>query len=223
MKKKDGLELVDLLRRAIISGEYKPRERLVENELAQKYAVSRTPVREALKHLEALGLVKMERYKGAMVADINPREIKGMHIVRAGLEGMATGLACEHMTPEDVAALRQYEQDMDRAVEKDDIQAFSEANELFHLLIFEKNGNQFLRDMILNLLKRSWYEPSTSWKGLGDVPLIMEGHRHMLKVLENHDVQAARDAAEKHIMDAIAVNEAQGRYYEVGMSAFKEA
>lgn len=223
MNKKDSLELADLLRRAIICGEYKPRERLVENELAQKYAVSRTPVREALKHLEALGLVKMERYKGAMVADINPREIKEMHVVRAGLEGMSAGLACEHVTPEDLATLRGYEEDMERAVETNDIQAFSTANERFHMLIFDKSGNQFLRDMILNLLKRSWHEPSTSWKGLGDVPLTMAGHRRILQAMESRNARDARDAAEQHILDAIAVNEAQGRYHEAGIPVFKEA
>ena len=86
MKKTDSLELADLLRRSIINGEYKPRERLVETELARKFSVSRTPVREALKHLEALGMVKMERYKGAMVADISQQEIKEMLYVRANLE-----------------------------------------------------------------------------------------------------------------------------------------
>lgn len=207
MKKTDSLELADLLRRAIINGEYKPRERLVEMELAQKYSVSRTPVREALKHLEALGLVKMERYKGAMVADISQQEIREMLYVRATLEGMAAGLACTNMTQEDLQLLASYQAAMEQAVADDDVTRFSANNERFHYLIFEKSGNHYLYDTITQLLKRSWHEPSTSWKGLGDIPLTLEGHRRILKAIADRDVAEARAASEKHILDAIAINE----------------
>ena len=134
MKKTDSLELADLLRRAIINGEYKPRERLVEMELAQKYSVSRTPVREALKHLEALGLVKMERYKGAMVADISQKEIREMLYVRATLEGMAAGLACTNMKQSDLQQLASYQAAMEKAVSDGNVKQFSANNEQFHQL-----------------------------------------------------------------------------------------
>ncbi|MDY3817142.1 MAG: GntR family transcriptional regulator [Candidatus Limiplasma sp.] len=222
MKKTDSLELADLLRRSIINGEYKPRERLVETELARKFSVSRTPVREALKHLEALGMVKMERYKGAMVADISQQEIKEMLYVRANLEGMAAGLACANMTPDDLQRLRAYQQAMERAVEEDDVKRFSANNEQFHYLIFEKSGNRYLYETITGLLKRSWYEPSTSWKGLGDIPLTLDGHRRILRAIETRDVREAREAAEKHILDAIAINEAQNRAYK-GMAGSRDA
>ena len=64
-------ELVDYIRRAILAGKYKPREHLVEKELSDYYHVSRTPIREALRQLETMGLVVREKHKGAMVADID--------------------------------------------------------------------------------------------------------------------------------------------------------
>ena len=80
-----------------------------------------------------------------------------------------------------------------------------------------------LRYINLKRVKRCWHEPSTSWKGLGDVPLTMAGHRRILQAMESRNARDARDAAEQHILDAIAVNEAQGRYHEAGIPVFKEA
>ena len=193
-KTNESSELVDLLRRAIITGELKPRERLVETALAEKYHVSRTPVREAIKHLEALGLVTLERYKGAVVADIDLGLIREMQIVRASLEGLAAALAADNLKDEDF--LR-------------DIRLFSEYNERFHDLIYEGSGNRFLLDTIRNLLKSSWHEPGTSWKGLGDVSLIMAGHKQILSGLRERDPDKARQAAERHILDAIRIHDLQ--------------
>ena len=79
-------ELVDYIRRAILAGKYKPREHLVEKELSDYYHVSRTPIREALRQLETMGLVVREKHKGAMVADIDLKTIHEMQDVRACLE-----------------------------------------------------------------------------------------------------------------------------------------
>ena len=86
-------EIAELLRDAIISGELKPRERLIEMDLSARYNVSRTPIREAIRNLEAAGLVKLIPYKGAIVADVDVAEIQSIYEVRATLEGMATSVA----------------------------------------------------------------------------------------------------------------------------------
>ncbi len=208
-KTNESSELVDLLRRAIITGELKPRERLVETALAEKYHVSRTPVREAIKHLEALGLVTLERYKGAVVADIDLGLIREMQIVRASLEGLAAALAADSLKDEDFLRLEAFQKEMEYAARSRDIRLFSEYNERFHDLIYEGSGNRFLLDTIRNLLKSSWHEPGTSWKGLGDVSLIMAGHKQILSGLRERDPDKARQAAERHILDAIRVHDLQ--------------
>lgn len=205
-KKIDSMELTDLLRRAIITGEYKPRQRLVEKDLAEKYAVSRTPVREAIKHLEALGLVTLERYKGAVVADIDPHVILEMQVVRANLEGLASNLAAPLLTQEQLDLLADYEQTMEAAAASGDIQQFSAYNEMFHMLIFQNCGNKFLYDTILQILKRSWHEPCSSWKALGDVAVVVRGHQRILTALQERDAVKAQQAAEQHVYDALAMN-----------------
>lgn len=203
----DSFELVDLLRRAILTGEFKPRERLIETELAEKYHVSRTPVREAIKHLEALGLVKREKYKGAVVVDINPNEIREMLIVRAHLEGLAASLAATRLTPEELTRLSYFEEEMERAYRDNNIQLFSAYNESFHQIYYWGSGNRYLYNTILNLLKHTWHEPTTSWKGLGDVPLTIQGHKNILRALRERDPEKARIAAQQHTLDAVYHNE----------------
>lgn len=101
-------ELVDYIRREILAGKYKPREHLVEKELSDRYHVSRTPIREALTQLEAMGLVVREKHKGAMVADIDLKTIHEMQQVRACLEGMIARLAANRLVEEDLAILERY-------------------------------------------------------------------------------------------------------------------
>jgi len=203
----ESSELADLLRRAIITGELKPRERLTEMALAERYHVSRTPVREALKHLEALGLVTMERYKGATVADIDLTAIREMHIVRANLEGLAAFLSASLLTDEELALLDGYETEMEQASQLKDIQRFSHYNGLFHDMLYQGSGNRFLTETIQGILKRTWYVPCTSWKGLGDVPLTIKGHQRILDALRVRDAERARVMAEQHMLDAIDIHD----------------
>ena len=90
------------LRQAILKGELKPGERLMEIQLAQKLGVSRTPVREALRKLELEGLVIMIPRRGAIVADITIQDLNDVLEVRIVLENMAIEKACARMTEEDI-------------------------------------------------------------------------------------------------------------------------
>ena len=108
-----GDEIAELLRDAIISGEYKPRERLIEAELSQRYNVSRTPVREAIRNLAAAGLVTVEPYKGAVVADLDVDEIREIYTVRVALEGLATRLAAARVPEEALQQLAALEEELD--------------------------------------------------------------------------------------------------------------
>lgn len=207
-------ELVDVLRRAILSGELKPRERLVETALAQKYQVSRTPVREAIKQLEAMGLVKLERYKGAVVSDINLNEVREMLYVRANLEGMAAALAAVSITEVELEEMRQELECMDTAVKVRDIESFSIANERFHHVTYQASGNRFLSELIQDILSKTWHERAAAWENIGDVGRNMAEHRHLLETLECRDAERARAAAERHVINAILDQDERRRQRE---------
>ena len=94
------------LRQAILRGELKPGERLMEIHLAQKLGVSRTPVREAIRKLELEGLVLMIPRKGAVVAEITVTDLEDVLEVRMALEELAVKLACRKITEEQLYGMR---------------------------------------------------------------------------------------------------------------------
>ena len=94
------------LRQAILRGELKPGERLMEIQLANKLGVSRTPIREAIRKLELEGLVLMIPRKGAEVAEITEKNMRDVLEVRKALEELAVQLACEKITAEEIDEMK---------------------------------------------------------------------------------------------------------------------
>ena len=94
------------LRDAILTGKLEPGERLMENQLAEKLGVSRTPIREALRMLEIENLVELTPRKGAQVLDMSKKDVIDILEVREVLEGLGTQLACQKMTPEALQELK---------------------------------------------------------------------------------------------------------------------
>lgn len=197
-------ELVDYIRRAILAGKYMPREHLVESKLSEIYAVSRTPVREALRQLETIGLVVRVKNKGAMVADIDLDTIHEMQQVRACLEGMAAMLTAQQIGPEDLAMLIQYVGNMDRAIQELSIDEYTRNNDAFHAHISRCCGNRFLQQSLNSIMIKTMHQPCKTWKGLGDVKHTQESHREILEAIRTHDAFKAQRAGTQHVLDAMA-------------------
>lgn len=107
------------LRQAILKGELKPGERLMEIALAQKLGVSRTPIREAMRKLELEGLVVMIPRRGAQVANITEKDLNDVLEVRIALENMATEKACTRMTEEEMGKLWLAAKEFERMISED--------------------------------------------------------------------------------------------------------
>lgn len=196
-------QLADVIRRAILGGKYKPRERLVEAALSDEYHVSRTPIREAIKQLEAMGLVVHTPNKGAVVADIDLERIHEMHLVRACLEGFVCKLAAERCSANDILALERYIVCMEEATLTGDIEVYSKNNSHFHDYINECCGNIYLIESINNILKLTVHRASTTWRGLGNTEQINCRHREILDALKAGDADKARIVGEQHVLDAV--------------------
>ena len=132
------------LRDAILTGKLVPGERLMENQLAEKLGVSRTPVREALRMLELENLVELVPRKGAQVLDMTEKDIVNILEIRSALEGLATSLACKKMTKECLQQLKNMEVDFERAVAENDVERFVDIDEDFHDVIFQATENDKL-------------------------------------------------------------------------------
>ena len=145
------------LRQAILNGELKPGERLMEIQLAQKLGVSRTPVREAIRKLELEGLVLMIPRKGAEVAEITIKDLEDVLEVRAALEELAVCDACENITEEQILALKEAADNFQAALESDDLVKCAETDMAFHEIIYSATTNKRLlkeHEAIYSALKK---------------------------------------------------------------------
>ena len=124
------------LRQAILRGELKPGERLMEIQLANKLGVSRTPIREAIRKLELEGLVLMIPRKGAEVAEITEKSLRDVLEVRRALEELSVQLACEKITKEEIRELERVAKEFQQVVKSSDITEIAEVDVRFHDIIY---------------------------------------------------------------------------------------
>jgi DNA-binding GntR family transcriptional regulator len=142
--------IVSNLRYAIISGEYKPGQHLKEEDICKRWNVSRTPVREALKQLEAENLIKISPNVGARVVDLSIKDVSDIYDMLIVLEATACRLACLQISTEQVNKLEEYQFMMDKAAGVDNIDLVFELNIQFHWLITESTRNPYLIEIRKN-------------------------------------------------------------------------
>ncbi len=157
-----GDESYDRLRRAILTGELQPNERLVELELSGRMGLGRTAIRTALVRLEADGLVERERHRGAKVRLVSEGEAAEIVETRAVLEGLCARQAALHATSEDIERLREILANMRRLLDGGDLMGASDEQAVLHRTIAELSGHETARRLILGLnsqMVRYQYRP----------------------------------------------------------------
>lgn len=188
------------LRDAILTGKLVPGERLMENQLAEKLGVSRTPVREALRMLELENLVELVPRKGAQVLDMSEKDIVNILEVRSALEGLATSLACKKMSKEDLQQLKNMEVDFEKAVADNDVEHFVDIDEDFHDLIFAATENDKLINIFRNLRIQLYrYRMAQAKNNETSMSTIVAHHRSIIRAIENHDGEEGASVAQGHI------------------------
>ncbi|MCV3238942.1 GntR family transcriptional regulator [Mesorhizobium sp. ZC-5] len=147
-------KLRDEIENGIVTGTLAPGSRLDEVQLASRFGVSRTPIREALMQLGAIGLVEIRPRRGAVVVDPGPNRIYEMFEVMAELEGMAGSLAARRYTEEDRAKLLAAHAKCELSATSGDTDAYYYDNEIFHHAIYEASHSGFLFDQCSALHRR---------------------------------------------------------------------
>ena len=191
--------IFETLRKAIISGDISPGERLMEVSLADQMGVSRTPVREAIRRLEAEGLVTMIPRKGTHVSELTVKDIMDVLEVRGALDKLATGLASKRMQPAQIKALEGIHKQYVINVEKDNIEGAIRRDVEFHDAIYSASGNPRLIAMS-SALREHVYRFRVIY--MADVHIaenVLREHDEMLKAMRNSQDDLASELAEKHI------------------------
>jgi DNA-binding GntR family transcriptional regulator len=187
------------LRQAILRGELKPGERLMEIHLAQRLGVSRTPVREAIRKLELEGLVRMIPRKGAEVAEITVKDMEDVLEVRTALEELAVKDACANITEEEIEKLKTAKAAFQAALDTGDLIACGKSDMDFHEIIYGAANNRRLIQMLNNLREQMYRYRMEYLKDREKYPMLVEEHEVLFAALEEHDREKAGAAIRVHI------------------------
>jgi len=150
MKKYKSLveQIENKMREDITEGSLKPQERIIEKDIALRFKVSRSPVREAFRILEAKGLINILPRRGVFVADINLEDILTIYTIRPSLEGLAVKLACRNSSNKDIDRLSILIDKMERAAADEDFRLYFKLNKDFHHDIYMLSKNKYLIQML---------------------------------------------------------------------------
>ena len=191
--------LLGKLQKDILTGKLKPGDKLTEQELCKAYGVSRTPVREALRQLEADGLVENILNRGAFVVGMSEQDYEDMFELRKAYEVQAVKWAIERITEEEMDRLEETFEFMEFYTLRNDIDKMLTINSGFHQVIYEASHNRMLKKLL------SSYQGFLKYKGLESayddnyLETVLEEHRAIFKAFKDRDVQEGAAAMERHI------------------------
>ena len=186
-------QILSNLRREIIEGVLKPKEKIFEEDLAKRFNISRSPIREAFRILESEGLIIIVPRRGAYVSDIDEEDIERINDIRIVLEGLCVRLACRNITGEGLEQLSTIAAKMTAAGEKNNYQEYFKLNKKFHTTIYEFTQNNYLNKMLSTLSELSHrYRFYVSYFTLkSQIRQLDKWHSELIEMLRKKDEKQA--------------------------------
>ncbi|WP_210237826.1 GntR family transcriptional regulator [Aliirhizobium smilacinae] len=194
-------EIVDAIREMIVDGHLEPGQKVPEKELCDRFDISRTPLREALKALAAEGMLELLPQRGARVAILGEEELVELFPIIAAMEALAGELACDRITDAQVAEIRQMHGRMLIAFEQSDRLEYATLNRAIHMAIFDASGNAALlvlyRNMELKIrnIRHTMRQLPQDWKQ------ALDDHDEMLDALSARDKTRLSAIMKQHVLN----------------------
>ena len=191
--------LLAKLQKDILTGRFRPGDKLTEQAICKEYEVSRTPVREALRQLEESGLVEMQLNRGAFVVGMSKQDYADLFELRKSYEVQAVRWAIERITDEEMESLEETFEFMEFYTMRNDIDKMLIINAGFHQVIYEAAHNRMLQKTLTS------YQTFLKYRDVGRVyesnylTTVLDEHRAIFKAFIDRDVQAGAEAMERHI------------------------
>jgi DNA-binding GntR family transcriptional regulator len=207
-----GQQVVEILRSAIIMGSYEPGERLIEATLSTELGTSRGPVREALRQLEAEGLVVSSPYRGAVVAEVSQEEIEQVLVpIRVLIERFAFRVAMPLLDEQDLAELSRLVALMRSAADANDPDQLAEADLQFHELVIRRSGQNHCLQLwrVIQPRVRAYFRRDAP--AHQDHYEVADQHQHLLDALTAGDPDALVIAVEQHVHRHLGKDASQRR------------
>jgi len=192
-------KLANAMAEAILSGEFAPGYRLDEQLLAQRYEVSRTPVREALRQLATTGLIEIRPRRGAIVTRVTPQQLEELFVAMGELEATCARLAAMSMSPTERRRLQALHDRMGNAERQQDAEAFADDNHLLHTMIYAGAHNGVIEELAVALRRRLSPFRRAQFQLEGRPPRSFAEHDQVVSAIIRGDANAAHAAMLHHV------------------------
>lgn len=187
------------LREAILKGDLRPGERLMELQLAAKLGVSRTPIREAIRMLEQEGLAVTIPRKGAEVARMTEKNMEDVLQIREALDDLAVQVACDKMTEQQLKNLTLAMKNFENAIQTGNLSKIVSYDVEFHDIIYESTDNPKLVTLLSNLREQIYRYRVEYLKGKENYPMLIKEHETILEALREKNKERVVEAMRSHI------------------------
>ena len=202
-----SLRVFERLRRLILDGEYAPNERLIEEQLAERLGVSRTPVRQALTMLESEGLVEIAPNRGAVVCSFGVEEVGDIYDLRAVLEGHAARRAASRIEAGELVRMRELAGEMEGLCDREfagreeEIRLLVALNNEFHGIIITASRNKRLGRLVRRTVEVPLVFKAFFWYGPHERLISNHYHRQLLGALQAGDAERAGIVMREHVYE----------------------
>src|SRR5665648_883774 len=204
----EGYELLNqkvyrVLKGAIIKGFLEPGTKLLENKIAEKMHVSRTPVREAMQKLLAEGFVKTTPNQTMVVTEVSPEDVKEVLQIRGVLEGLAARIAAKKINGQEIDELEKIIAQMSLYITKKDLLSYCKVDDEFHDLILNICGNKWIIQIRDNLGSFIYRFRIKSLSVPGRLKCSLEEHQKIMESLKKHNLEEADKLSQIHMENTV--------------------
>jgi DNA-binding GntR family transcriptional regulator len=191
-------QILETIRDAIMSGALKPGEKVAEPELAARFGISRTPIREAFRQLESEGYLTVIPRKGALVASFSPKDVEEFYAIKSILEGYAARKACTRLSSREINKLEGINEKLREIAEEGDVHHFFKVHNSFHDLFIKGADNEKLHKMITALLKKFQRLRLASLSKPGRMRISVEEHEKIIEAFRSRNAVLAEMLVQKN-------------------------
>lgn len=190
-------KILEAIREAILKGTLKPGEKVAEPELAERFGISRTPIREAFRQLESEGYLTVIPRKGAVVTSLSERDVEEFYAIKSILEGYAARMAAENLTEKEIERLETINERLKQLTQEGDVKTFFRIHNEFHDLFIRAAGNDKLTELISQLMLKFNRLRLTSLALPGRMEISVQEHEKIIEAFRRKDGAAADNQVRK--------------------------
>ena len=191
-------KILETIRDAIMTGALKPGEKVAEPDLAERFGISRTPIREAFRQLESEGYLTVIPRKGAVVTSFSPRDVEEFYAIKSILEGYAARRACEKLSTKDIEKLRTINDRLRHMADDGDVKHFFRIHNDFHELFLKAADNEKLYVLITNLVRKFERLRYASLSLPGRMKISVQEHDKIIEAFLKRDADKAETLVRKN-------------------------